>query len=70
MYRYADESGNTGIELFDPNQPILYYGLIIPKANLDVVALPLLEAVERSSACRGSPPTSSASGACPRWRRA
>lgn len=44
MYCYVDESGNTGNELFDPNQPILYYGLIIAKANLHVVALPLLEA--------------------------
>jgi hypothetical protein len=42
MYCYIDESGNTGNNLFDPNQPILYYGLITSKTNLDVVAEPLL----------------------------
>lgn len=45
MYCYVDESGNTGANLFDPAQPILYYGLITSKTNLDVTAEPLLRAV-------------------------
>lgn len=43
MYCFIDENGNTGLELFDPNQPILYYGLLTAQANLDVVAEPLLK---------------------------
>lgn len=42
MYCYIDESGNTGVNLFDPAQPILYYGLITSTTNLDVTAEPLL----------------------------
>ena len=38
MYFYIDESGNTGNNLFDPQQPILYYGVISSVKNLDVVA--------------------------------
>jgi len=44
MYCYVDESGNTGANLFDPDQPVLYYGLITSKTNLDVTAEPLLRA--------------------------
>jgi hypothetical protein len=44
MYCYVDESGNTGNHLFDPAQPVLYYGLITSKTNLDVSAEPLLRA--------------------------
>lgn len=43
MYYYVDESGNTGNNLFDANQPLLYYGLITSKTNLNVVAEPLLK---------------------------
>lgn len=42
MYCYVDESGNTGNQLFDPAQSVLYYGLITSKTNLDVSAEPLL----------------------------
>jgi len=42
MYCFIDESGNTGSELFDPNQPTLYYGLLTAPANLDIIAEPLL----------------------------
>lgn len=44
MYCYVDESGNTGSNLFDPAQPVLYYGLVTSKTNLDVTAEPLLRA--------------------------
>ncbi len=43
MYCYVDESGNTGLELFDASQSVLYYGLLTAKANLDVVAEPLMK---------------------------
>ncbi|MEZ8238478.1 DUF3800 domain-containing protein [Vibrio splendidus] len=38
MYFYVDESGHTGPNLFDENQPILYYGVLSSKINLDVAA--------------------------------
>lgn len=44
MYCYVDESGNTGNRLFDQAQPVLYYGLLTSKTNLDVTAEPLLRA--------------------------
>ncbi|WP_272007770.1 DUF3800 domain-containing protein [Roseovarius sp. ZX-A-9] len=43
MYSYIDESGHTGSNLFDPNQPTLYYGILSSKTNLDVTAEPLLK---------------------------
>ncbi len=42
MYCYVDESGNTGLELFDKDQPILYYGVLSATVNLDIVAEPFL----------------------------
>ena len=42
MFCFVDESGNTGLELFDSNQPTLYYGLLSSRSNLDIVAEPLL----------------------------
>ena len=43
MYFYTDESGNTGLNLFDESQPALYYGLLSCPWNLDEVAEPFLE---------------------------
>lgn len=40
MYFYVDESGQTGLELFDGNQPFLYYGVLSSKVNLDLLTLP------------------------------
>lgn len=45
MYCYVDESGNTGNNLFDTAQPVLYYGLLTSKTNLDATAEPLLNAL-------------------------
>lgn len=42
MYCYVDESGHTGANLFDPAQPVLYYGLVTSQTNLDVTAEPIL----------------------------
>lgn len=38
MYFYIDESGQTGLNLFDESQPFLYYGILRSKLNLDVLA--------------------------------
>jgi hypothetical protein len=38
LYFYIDESGHTGANLFDENQPILYYGVLSSKINLDAAA--------------------------------
>jgi hypothetical protein len=38
LYFYVDESGHTGPNLFDENQPILYYGVLSSKINLDAAA--------------------------------
>jgi len=38
LYFYVDESGHTGTNLFDENQPVLYYGILSSKVNLDVLA--------------------------------
>ena len=37
MHFYVDESGHTGPNLFDRNQPILYYGVLSSRVNLDVL---------------------------------
>ncbi|UNU73833.1 DUF3800 domain-containing protein [Moraxella nasovis] len=38
MYFYIDESGNSGSNLFDLDQPYLYYGVLSSKFDLDIVA--------------------------------
>lgn len=38
MHFYIDESGHTGPNLFDPEQPVLYYGVLFSKVNVDVLA--------------------------------
>lgn len=48
MYFYVDESGHTGPNLFDAAQPMLYYGVLSSRLNLDVVAEPSLASMRRS----------------------
>ena len=48
MYFYVDESGHTGQNLFDPEQPMLFYGVLSSRVNVDVVASPRLERLKRS----------------------
>lgn len=43
MYFYVDESGHTGLNLFDANQPWFYYGVISSPVNLDIAAEPTLK---------------------------
>lgn len=38
MHFYVDESGHTGTNLFDPEQPMLYYGCLSSRVSLDLVA--------------------------------
>ena len=38
MHFYVDESGHTGPNLFDSQQPMLYYGVLSSKLNVDVLA--------------------------------
>jgi len=38
MFFYIDESGHTGTNLFDANQPILYYGVLSSKTNIDLLS--------------------------------
>lgn len=38
MFFFVDESGHTGANLFDENQPILHYGVLSAKTNLDLLA--------------------------------
>jgi Protein of unknown function (DUF3800) len=40
MYFHIDESGNTGNNLFDPNQQQLSYGVLSSKKNVDVLGKP------------------------------
>ena len=40
MYFHIDESGNTGNNLFDKNQPQLSYGVLSCKTNVDVLGQP------------------------------
>ncbi|WP_226564490.1 DUF3800 domain-containing protein [Shewanella chilikensis] len=47
MYFYVDESGQTGLELFDGNQPFLYYGVLSSKVNLDLLTLPSIKKLRK-----------------------
>jgi hypothetical protein len=38
MFFYVDESGQTGFNLFDEQQPNLYYGTLSSRLNLDIRA--------------------------------
>jgi hypothetical protein len=47
VFFYVDESGNTGLNLFDGSQPNLLYGLLSSKVNLDALAEPHLQRLRR-----------------------
>lgn len=38
MFFYVDESGHTGKNLFDEDQPVLYYGVLSSKTNIDILS--------------------------------
>lgn len=45
MYFYVDESGQTGHNLFDEHQPMLYYGVCSSRVNLGVLLKPHIAAL-------------------------
>jgi hypothetical protein len=47
VFFYVDESGNTGLNLFDGNQPNLLYGLLSSRVNLDALAETHLQALRK-----------------------
>jgi len=47
MYFYVDESGHTGSNLFDEEQPILYYGVLSSNFNVDYAASGAMEEVRK-----------------------
>lgn len=47
MYFYVDESGQTGHNLFDENQPMLYYGVCSSRLNLAVLLKPHFSAITK-----------------------
>jgi len=48
LFFYVDESGNTGTNLFDAAQPVLYYGVLSSKVNLDLLAAPYVRKIRHS----------------------
>ena len=49
MYFYVDESGHTGANLFDSEQPMLYYGIVSSHLNVDILAEDTLRELRRQS---------------------
>ncbi len=47
MFFYVDESGHTGSELFDPAQPVLYYGVLSSHLNVDAIVEERLKSMRR-----------------------
>jgi len=47
MYFYIDESGHTGPKLFDPDQPMLFYGVLSSKVNVDFLAAERLRRIRK-----------------------
>jgi hypothetical protein len=43
LHFYVDESGHTGPNIFDRDQPMLYYGVLSSKFDVDVLAEPHLQ---------------------------
>lgn len=48
MYFYVDETGQTGLNLFDEAQPSLFYGVLSSKNDLDEVTKPYIENIRRT----------------------
>ena len=47
MFCYVDESGHTGANIFDPDQPFLYYGTISSRVNIDALSRQLMERIRQ-----------------------
>lgn len=49
MYFFVDESGHTGSNLFDAAQPILYYGVLSSRLNVNALAASAVESMRRTA---------------------
>ncbi|MBN1318119.1 MAG: DUF3800 domain-containing protein [Anaerolineales bacterium] len=47
MYFFVDESGHTGPNLFDEEQPVLYYGVLSSELDVDYLASGAMEEVRK-----------------------
>jgi Protein of unknown function (DUF3800) len=47
LFFHVDESGNSGNNLFDPNQPVLSYGVLSSKTNVDALGIKTHAAILR-----------------------
>lgn len=47
MFFYIDESGHTGTNLFDLSQPMLFYGVLSSRLNVDVLAQDSVQQLRR-----------------------
>lgn len=47
MYAYVDESGHTGLRMFDADQPGLYYGVVVSPVDIDLFLKPAFEQFRR-----------------------
>jgi hypothetical protein len=47
MHFFVDESGHTGPNLFDSHQPMLYYGVLSSRLNVDVMAESVVRSLRR-----------------------
>lgn len=47
MFFYVDESGHTGANLFDSDQPMLYYGVLSSPLNVEFLAEPRLSKLRK-----------------------
>jgi len=47
MFAFVDESGNTGLRLFDPDQPHLYYGVLTSRKNIDLLGRSFVNSLQK-----------------------
>lgn len=48
MYAYVDETGNTGSNIFDPEQPVFMTAALITKTNFDIVHKKDIKCISRT----------------------
>lgn len=66
MFFYVDESGHTGPNLFDPAQPMLYYGVLSSESDIAALAQ---EAVAKMREKLGVPASMQRSSGMKSWHR-
>lgn len=53
MYFYVHASGHSGSNLFDHVQPVLYYGMVSSRLNIDLIGEDLLRPLRKNAIWRG-----------------